>query len=84
MAPAIVDTIQAHFRDFRIEPGYYDLIVTGDLSKVGYEIAAGVALLQAYLKSLVRAFPQLLSFHFWQLCSLSPRDKSVCMVYSMC
>lgn len=33
MAPAVVDTIQAHFRDFRIEPGYYDLIVTGDLLK---------------------------------------------------
>ncbi|MCM3626582.1 stage V sporulation protein AD [Paenibacillus glycanilyticus] len=39
MAPAAVDTIQAHFRDFKIEPGYYDLIVTGDLSKVGYAIA---------------------------------------------
>jgi stage V sporulation protein AD len=39
MAPAAVDTIQAHLRDFQIEPGYYDLIVTGDLSKVGYEIA---------------------------------------------
>lgn len=39
MAPAAVDTIQAHFRDLEIEPGYYDLIVTGDLAKVGYEIA---------------------------------------------
>ncbi|RKP45098.1 stage V sporulation protein AD [Cohnella endophytica] len=39
MAPAAVDTIQAHLRDFRIEPGHYDLIVTGDLSKVGYELA---------------------------------------------
>lgn len=39
MAPAAVDTIQAHFRDFDIEPGHYDLIVTGDLSKVGYELA---------------------------------------------
>jgi stage V sporulation protein AD len=39
MAPAAVDTIQAHFRDLQIEPSYYDLIVTGDLSKVGYEIA---------------------------------------------
>ncbi|AZS16031.1 stage V sporulation protein AD [Paenibacillus lutimineralis] len=39
MAPAAVDTIQAHFRDMQIEPSYYDLIVTGDLSKVGYEIA---------------------------------------------
>lgn len=39
MAPAAVDTIQAHFRDMQIDPSYYDLIVTGDLSKVGYEIA---------------------------------------------
>jgi stage V sporulation protein AD len=39
MAPAAVDTIQAHFRDLQIEPGYYDLIVTGDLAKVGYELA---------------------------------------------
>ncbi|CAH0119137.1 MULTISPECIES: stage V sporulation protein AD [unclassified Paenibacillus] len=39
MAPAAVDTIQAHFRDLQIQPGHYDLIVTGDLSKVGYAIA---------------------------------------------
>lgn len=39
MAPAAVDTIQAHFRDFKRQPGYYDLIVTGDLSKVGHQIA---------------------------------------------
>ncbi|HEY2495194.1 MAG TPA: stage V sporulation protein AD [Paenibacillus sp.] len=39
MAPAAVDTIEAHFRDLNIGPEYYDLIVTGDLSKIGYEIA---------------------------------------------
>ena len=39
MAPAAVDTIEAHFRDLQIGPEHYDLIVTGDLSKVGYEIA---------------------------------------------
>lgn len=39
MAPAAVDTIQAHFRDFKRQPGYYDLIITGDLSKVGHQIA---------------------------------------------
>jgi stage V sporulation protein AD len=39
MAPAAVDTIQAHFRDLQIKPDHYDLIVTGDLSKVGYELA---------------------------------------------
>ncbi|MBP0726594.1 stage V sporulation protein AD [Bacillus sp. RG28] len=39
MAPAAVDTIQAHLRDRQIDPSYYDLIVTGDLGKVGREIA---------------------------------------------
>ncbi|MFC5714145.1 stage V sporulation protein AD [Thalassorhabdus alkalitolerans] len=39
MAPAAVDTIEAHFRDLAIEPDYYDLIVTGDLGKVGRPIA---------------------------------------------
>jgi stage V sporulation protein AD len=39
MAPAAVDTIQAHFRDLGREPGYYDLIVTGDLATVGSDIA---------------------------------------------
>jgi stage V sporulation protein AD len=38
MAPAALDTIQAHFRDLGREPGYYDLIVTGDLGQVGYDI----------------------------------------------
>lgn len=39
MAPAAVDTILAHFRDLKREPDYYDLIATGDLGKVGYNIA---------------------------------------------
>ncbi len=39
MAPAAVDTIETHFRELKRQPGYYDLIVTGDLSKVGHEIA---------------------------------------------
>ncbi|MDN4066922.1 stage V sporulation protein AD [Paenibacillus vini] len=39
MAPAAVDTIEAHMRDLQIKPSHYDLIVTGDLSKVGFEIA---------------------------------------------
>jgi stage V sporulation protein AD len=39
MAPAAVDTIQAHLRDLHIEPGHYDMIVTGDLASVGYSIA---------------------------------------------
>lgn len=40
MAPAAVDTLEAHFRDFNIEPSYYDLIATGDLGKVGHEAAS--------------------------------------------
>lgn len=39
MAPAAVDTIEAHFRDLNIDASYYDLIATGDLGKVGQEIA---------------------------------------------
>jgi stage V sporulation protein AD len=38
MAPAALDTIEAHFRDFQCNASYYDLIVTGDLAKVGSEI----------------------------------------------
>ena len=40
MAPAAVDTITAHLRDMGISPGEYDLIATGDLGRVGHEIAA--------------------------------------------
>lgn len=40
MAPAAVDTIEAHFRDLNLTPAYYDLIATGDLGRVGHRIAA--------------------------------------------
>ncbi|MDF2874906.1 MAG: stage sporulation protein [Sporomusa sp.] len=39
MAPAAVDTIEAHFRDMNITPAHYDLIATGDLGRVGHRIA---------------------------------------------
>lgn len=39
MAPAAVDTIEAHFRDLNISPSHYDLITTGDLGRVGHRIA---------------------------------------------
>lgn len=39
MAPAAVDTILAHFRDLDLSHDAYDLIVTGDLGKVGHTIA---------------------------------------------
>jgi len=38
MAPAAYDTLKTHFEDTGREPDYYDLIVTGDLGKLGSEI----------------------------------------------
>ncbi|MCI3923180.1 stage V sporulation protein AD [Paenibacillus sp. TRM 82003] len=42
MAPAAVDTITNHLKDRGVSPGYYDLIVTGDLASVGSDIARGL------------------------------------------
>ena len=39
MAPAAVDTIITHFKDTGITPSDYDLILTGDLGKIGKSIA---------------------------------------------
>ena len=38
MAPAAMDTIQAHLQDLGRTPADYDLIVTGDLGDLGREI----------------------------------------------
>ncbi|WP_416148714.1 stage V sporulation protein AD [Salipaludibacillus sp. HK11] len=38
MAPAAADTLVAHFRDLGIDHDHYDLIVTGDLGKIGSPI----------------------------------------------
>lgn len=38
MAPAAMNTMLAHFRDTGLSPDDYDLIVTGDLGKIGSEI----------------------------------------------
>lgn len=43
MAPAAADTIFTHFEDTGRGPGDYDLIVTGDLGKVGREITMELA-----------------------------------------
>ncbi|WP_295584344.1 stage V sporulation protein AD [uncultured Oscillibacter sp.] len=40
MAPAAYDTLSAFFRDTGTAPEDYDLIVTGDLGKLGHEIVA--------------------------------------------
>lgn len=39
MAQAAVDTIEAHFRDLNRQPSYYDIVVTGDLGKIGHKIS---------------------------------------------
>ncbi|MGG1676552.1 stage V sporulation protein AD [Neobacillus sp. NRS-1170] len=39
MAPAAADTIMAHFRDLQLDPSHYDLIITGDLGRVGHDTA---------------------------------------------
>ncbi|MEJ8546817.1 stage V sporulation protein AD [Brevibacillus borstelensis] len=38
MAPAALSTIETHFRDMRLPHDHYDLVVTGDLGKVGHKI----------------------------------------------
>ena len=39
MAPAAAETLVAHFKDTERTPDFYDLILTGDLGKVGKSIA---------------------------------------------
>jgi stage V sporulation protein AD len=38
MAPAALATLEAHFRDLQLPHNHYDLVVTGDLGKVGHSI----------------------------------------------
>lgn len=38
MAPAALETIKNHFKDFHVGPEDYDLIVTGDLGQLGMEV----------------------------------------------
>jgi stage V sporulation protein AD len=39
MAPAAVDTIEAHFRDLGLDADAYDIIATGDLGMVGHQLS---------------------------------------------
>ncbi len=39
MAPAAVDTIEAHLKDLQVTPDYYDLIITGDLGRIGQNVS---------------------------------------------
>jgi stage V sporulation protein AD len=43
MAPAALETICAHLADTGREPGYYDMILTGDLGLVGHRILLELA-----------------------------------------
>lgn len=38
MAPAAVDTILQHFKDFQLDASHYDVILTGDLGSIGREV----------------------------------------------
>ena len=40
MAPAAYDTLKTHFEDTGRAPDYYDLILTGDLGRLGWEIVS--------------------------------------------
>ncbi|WP_286904594.1 stage V sporulation protein AD [Clostridium sp. UBA1652] len=48
MAPAAVDTIYRHFKDLNRRPDDYDLIVTGDLGKIGRELTQKLLLEYGY------------------------------------
>ena len=48
MAPAAADTIAAHFRDTGHAPEDYDLIVTGDLGRLGSELLSELLAEQGY------------------------------------
>lgn len=48
MAPAAARTIQTHFADTGRSPKDYDLIVTGDLAKVGHPIARELLMNEGY------------------------------------
>ncbi len=43
MAPAAYETLSAHFKDTGRAPGFYDLIVTGDLGRLGSELLKELA-----------------------------------------
>ncbi|MCM1564726.1 MAG: stage V sporulation protein AD [Dehalobacter sp.] len=38
MVPAVADTILNHFQDLSRQPDYYDMIITGDLGMVGFQL----------------------------------------------
>jgi len=43
MAPAAFDTIRQHLEDTGRDPSYYDLIITGDLARIGHRLVQALA-----------------------------------------
>jgi len=48
MAPAAADVLSTHFKDFGLQPDYYDLIVTGDLGHVGSSLLVNLMREESY------------------------------------
>ena len=42
MAPSACETLLQHFEDFKCKPSDYDLILTGDLSQIGFSVVNSV------------------------------------------
>ena len=40
MAPSAIETLFTHFEDFKTKPSDYDLILTGDLSQIGFSVVS--------------------------------------------
>ena len=40
MAPSAIETLLTHFDDFKRKPSDYDLILTGDLSQIGFSVVS--------------------------------------------
>ena len=40
MAPSAIETLINHFNDFKSTPKDYDLILTGDLSQIGFSVVS--------------------------------------------
>ena len=56
MAPAALDTLQAHFSDTGRTPDYYDAIITGDLGHFGHAILEDLAQQENLNLSAAREF----------------------------
>lgn len=48
MAPAFADTLLTHFLDTGRNPSYYDAIISGDLGKIGKDIAIDIAMSKGF------------------------------------